>query len=249
MEAWQKTPTSQGIIAQMAELYSVDAGVYPPFLNGGEIAMYVDNYYYYAWSGDKFVSPMVRKLKEANGLTWQANVAKSVWAVIQQQLFKEWAAFTARYDPVANYHVTETVDYEHSGSNSYTDSGSDTRKQKGKIIQGGSVTTENKASTYESDGKQTGMSISRYGKDGAANDQFYTQYGDGNTPLENELVYGKTREGSESGSDDLTTEKYGNLGILPAAQLLQMDIELWKINFYTTIMFPLIDKAIALPIY
>lgn len=241
MEAWQKTPTSQGIIAQMAELYSVDVGVYPPFLNGGTIAMYVDNYYYYVWSGDKFVSPMVRKMKEANGLTWKANVAKSVWAVIQSQLFKEWAAFSAQYDPVSNYHVHEVVEYDHTEEGHYTDRGTDTKTYNGDINSTviSSGTTTSFATTYDSTAeKETGKVTTSP----AAMKQSYDE-------LEETSVYGKGRDSNGGANDDLETTKTGNLGILPTAQLLQMDIELWKMNFYTTIMFPLIDKAIALPIY
>ena len=211
----------------------------------------IDNMYYLMHSGDKFISPYLRRCIAHNYPSptgWRVLVGKDLATLYHDQLMKEWALFAKKYDPLNAYNVTEKVEYDHTGVGESQDSGSDTRKQSGKIKQGGSVKTTNKASTYDADNKNTGESTVDY--EGGGGNNLYTQYGeDADKPLVNELEYGKKRESSETGHDDLTTTKKGNLGILVPSQLIGTDIELWKINFYQNIMFPLFDKVLTLPIY
>lgn len=211
----------------------------------------IDNLYYLANSGDKFISPYLKRLlsyEYPSPTGWRVVVARDLYYMLHAQLMKEWAAFVAEYDPAAPYHITETVDYDHEAGNEYTDSGSDTRKTKGVIQQFGESKSENTAWTYENSSQKT--SEVKTSSDETVN-PLTTRYGTGvdDNGLDNITTYGKTRTGEESGHDDLTTEKYGNLGISPIAQSLQLDIELWKMNFYQTIMFPLFDKVLTLPIY
>lgn len=238
---------SQGIIYEIWDYLDDNSMEIPEYLGGthSEIAVLLDNYYYFMWSGDKFISPYVEKYMKMSE-TWKRPIAMQFWATHKQQLDRQWANFSAQYQPVNNYHVTEVVDYDHTGDNEYTDSGSDTKVRFGKVINYGKSETTNKANTY--DGQLTDTTKSE--TDVKVETPLTTDYGTGaNNGLNDQTNYGKTRTGSESGHDDLTTTKSGNLGITPIAQLLQMDIELWKMNFYTSILFPMLDSAIALPIY
>ena len=199
------------------------------------------------WSGDKTISPFVEKLMAIDSSNWKRAIAVQFWNVHSQQLNRQWANFTAQYQPVNNYHVVEEVDYDHTGDNEYTDSGSDTKTRSGVIQNYGKIKSTNSAWTYDNQSANVSENETISAVD---DDPSTTRYGTGhNDGLVDETEYGKTRTGSESGHDDLTTTKSGNLGITPIAQLLQMDIELWQLNFFTSVFFPLLDKAIALPIY
>lgn len=248
IEAYEKTPTNLGVVSDYST-WVHNAYDNVPYLPTSIVGS-IDNMYYLMHSGDKFISPYVQRCLNhdyPSPTGWRVLIGKDLATLYHDQLMKEWALFVKEYDPLAAYDVTETVEYDHTGGGEFQDSGSDTRKQSGKIMQGGSVKTENKASTYEADDKKTGESTVNYAP---AGDNLYTQYGEnGNSPLVNELEYGKKRESSETGHDDLTTTKSGNLGILVPSQLIGTDIELWKMNFYQNIMFPLFDKVLTLPIY
>lgn len=244
IEAYEKTPTNLGVMSDYSNWVRDTA----PYLPTTAVES-IDNMYYLMHSGDKFISPYVQRCINhdyPSPTGWRVLIGKDLVALYHEQLLKEWALFVKKYDPLAAYAVTETVEYDHTGGGEFQDSGSDTRKQSGKIMQGGKVKTENKASTYEADDKKTGESTVDYAPNG---DSLYTQYGEGVNPLVNELEYGKKRESSETGHDDLTTTKSGNLGVLAPSQLIGTDIELWKMNFYQNIMFPLFDKVLTLPIY
>lgn len=245
IEAWEKTPMSSGIIYA---LYTFLTGsqITVEWLPNEDVARAVDNYYYYFWSGNKFISPAIEKFMAIEDFDWKRQVMLDFWQVHKWQLDRQWANFSANYQAVNNYHVTEIVDYDHTGGNEYTDSGSDTKVRFGKVINYGKSETTNKANTY--DGQLTDTTKSE--TDVKVGTPLTTDYGTGaNNGLNDQTNYGKTRTGSESGHDDLTTTKSGNLGITPIAQLLQMDIELWKMNFFRSILFPMLDSAIALPIY
>lgn len=248
IEAYEKTPTSLGV---MSDYYRYVSGAVTevPYLPESIVGS-IDNMYYLMHSGDKFISPYLRRCIAHNYPSptgWRVLVGKDLATLYHEQLMKEWALFVKKYDPLAAYDVTEKVKYDHTGGGGFQDSGTDTRKQNGKIKQGGSVKTENKASVYDTDDKKTGESTVNYAP---GNDNLYTQYGeDPDNPLVNALEYGKRRESSETGHDDLETTKKGNLGILVPSQLIGTDIELWKMNFYQNIMFPLFDKVLTLPIY
>ena len=249
IEAWEKTPTSNGIIYDIWDYLDDSGEEIPEYLGGSQsaFAVYLDNYYYLMLSGDKYISPYVEKYKDFGG-NWRKLIAAQFWAVHKDQLDKLWSDFTAKYEAVNNYSVTEVVDYDHTGDSTVTDSGTDTRLKSGIVRNYGTVTTTNYANTYDSQEAETGHSKVVSDED---NSPSTTEYGDGSegSGVSDATTYGKVRTGDESGHDDLTTTKTGNLGITPVAQLLQLDIELWMMNFYKSVLFKFLDSALTLPIY
>ena len=245
IEAWEKTPTSNGIV-EMLYGFLTSAQIEVGWLPSDDVARAVDNYYYYFWSGDKFISPAVEKFMAIEGFDWKRQVMLDFWQVHKGQLERLWSDFSAEYEAVNNYSVTEVVDYDHTGQNAYVDSGTDTRTKRGVVQNYGTVTTTNYANTYDSQEAETGHSEVVSDVSG---DPSTTRYGDGTNGLTDSTQHGKRRDGNESGHDDLTTTKTGNLGITPVAQLLQLDIELWMMNFYKSVLFKFLDSALTLPIY
>lgn len=244
IEAYQKTPTNIGV---MSDYNRWSDNV--PYLPTNQVAS-IDNMYYLTHSGDKYISPYVKRVMSFDFPSedgWRTLIGKDLYALYHDQLLKQWNLFADNYDPMNPYYIEEHVTYDHSGGGESTDSGTDSKKQKGQILQGGSVKVENYASTYQSDNKATGYSTTNYAPN---NDNAYTQYGrDNNNPLQTDLTYGKKRTTTESANDDLMTTKRGNLGVVLTSQIMGTEIELWKQSFYLNIMFPLFDKVLTLPIY
>lgn len=244
IEAYQKTPTNIGV---MSDYNRWSDNV--PYLPTNQVAS-IDNMYYLMHSGDKYVSPYVKRVMSfdfPSETGWRTLIGKDLYILYHDQLTKEWELFADEYDPLNSYYVEEHVNYDHSGGGESTDSGVDSKKQTGQILQGGSVEVDNYASTYQSDNKQTGKTTTNYAPNGA---NAYKQYGkDSNNPLQTDLIYGKKRTNTDSANDELLTTKKGNLGIILPSQIMGSEIELWKQSFYLNIMFPLFDKILTLPIY
>lgn len=236
MERWGITTTSRyGIISHLYDEYN--AGAEPPdipipFIPDENAADRLNAYYYFGWSGDKYSSPFVEKFWAMHEATesWQLQIAKTFWEVHGDELLRQWELFQKEYNPLESYDVHEVTDYEHEGGGSMDDSGSDFRKKTGKV-----TTTDSLWGINSDVNKNADKSI--------------TEYGEGVTPMQEEVVHGKSRTTTESASDDLTIHKYGNLGTVPLTKLLRDDIEMWQWDFYTRFFFPAIDSMIALPIY
>ena len=226
MEAYQKTMTSSGFILDLYD-YLNEQQIEVPFMHQ-EYAGKLDNYYYYAWSGDKWASPIVEKLLKTDDLS---ELPAMFWAVYGAQLMRQWENFTREYDPIDDYDITEETGYTHHGGGRVTDSGDDVRTKWGDVESTSSVWGVNSSSAVDSD-----KTVTDYG-----NSQ--------NNGLKDMVEYGKTRASTENANDELTIHKYGNLGINPISDFLKKDIELWKLNFFQNIFFKAIDSFLALPIY
>ena len=248
IEAYEKKPTAPEVIG-VFYTWGSSHGDEIPYLDESTVGS-IDNMYYLMHSGDKYISPYLEKMMkfyEFPENSWKVIVGQELYKMYHEQLLKEWKRFTAKYDPAANYSVKEIVDYDHSGSSGMSDSGTDTKVRSGVIQNYGKIHSKNTANTYDSVTADTTTNETWSDR----GDPSTTRYGTDveGSGLSDATNYGKTRRSNESGHDDLTTTKTGNLGITPVAQLLQMDIELWKLNFYRDIMFPLFDKVLTLPIY
>lgn len=204
----------------------------------------VENYYYFSWSGDKYISPLIEKFYDEHlGITHETEIAQMFYATHNMKLTKLWSDYAAEYEAVNPYDVHEELDYLHSGQNEVSNSGNDTNVRTGSIGERGTVRDTRQVFPYDGNTpKNESIVTSVRGVDG----------GDVTTTFNNvtdTFTHGKTSSGTDSATDDLDTHKYGNLGILPMARILGEDIELWKMDFYTTILFPMLDRFLTLPIY
>lgn len=246
IEALEKTLTSHSIVTAI-RIEATAAGDEFPFYTNGDDMECIENMYFFMHSGDKFISPYVEKYLKMADTVGQAvlYMAKDFWFTYRQQLYRQWDNFTKEYDPLDNYHVHEVTDYDHSGNGLRADRGTDKVKRSGSIEESGKITSLN--STYPYNSTATAVnhdkSVVEKGENGSSLPT--TTFRD----VEDTKTYGRDITNRESSSDDLTTDKTGNLGVASASQLLQMDIELWKRNFFTTIFFPLLDKVLTLSIY
>lgn len=204
----------------------------------------VENYYYFSWSGDKYISPLIEKFyDEQLGITHETEIAQMFYATHNMKLTKLWNDYVAKYEAINPYDVHEELDYSHSGENEVSNSGNDTNVRTGSIEESGTVQDTRQVYPYDGNvAKNESIVTSVRGANGDSIETTYNQVTD-------TFTHGKISSGTDSATDDLDTHKYGNLGILPMARILGEDIELWKMDFYTTILFPMLDRFLTLPIY
>lgn len=241
MEAFQiRSPLDYGIVRAIYDTHNPLA-VPPeiPFLPSEEAVERLDNAYYFMWSGNKITSPLLDKMyvESATVHLDKELLAKMFWDIYGAQLMKQWENFVREYDPINDYDITEETHYDHSGESDSTD----TNVRSGNVQQTGTSTDTDSAWAYDQTGAAAGRPVSRTVTEINANSPMKTEY--------NDVTDSRTRGGSESADDDLTTHKYGNLGVQPMSLLIKQDIDLWKINFYRNIFFPALDSFLAIPIY
>lgn len=237
MTRWEITTTnSAGIISELYDIYNSttndDEELTIPFIPNEQLAVRLNNYYYFGWSGDKYSSPMVEKYQQLaeSPVVWQVEVAKAFWEVHGDELLRQWELFQKEYDPLASYDVHEGTGYSHTGGSSLTKSGFDSK------VRTGMVTNKDYSYAYDSDTqKQDGEST--------------TDYGDSMHGLTDLVTYDSGNSTTDTADDTLTVHKSGNLGTTSFTKLLQDDMQLWVWDFYTKFFFPAIDSMIALPIY
>lgn len=251
MKVYGKTLTNDGVITQLYEYLNETEGLeVPPYLPDDATARAIDNYYYYSWSGDKWASPLIYKLwdYENDTLPTEAmeDIVKMFWFLNKDNLAKLWDDVQTQYNPANNYHVEETTDYGHQGTTSYVDSGSDTRKKYGTIESYGKTKTTDKVYGFDS---ASAVNDSESETEIQQATPMTTDYGTANDALTDETQYGRGRQGADSALDNLTTTKEGNLGIMPIADLLQKDFELWQWNFYKNALFKALDSLLTIPLY
>lgn len=241
MEAFQiRSPLDFGIVRAIYDTHNPLANPPEiPFLPSEEVVERLDNAYYFMWSGDKITSPLLDKLYVESAVVHldKELLAKMFWDIYGAQLMKQWENFVREYDPVNDYDITEETEYEHSGGSS----GTDNNVRSGNVQQTGKSTDTDSAWAYDQTGAAQGRPVSRTETVIDSNNPMQTTY--------NSVTDARTRSGTESADDDLTTHKYGNLGVQPVSLLIKQDIDLWKLNFYRNIFFPALDSFLAIPIY
>lgn len=107
--------------------------VFPDYLTGGgiftalnslnvpwaedDIALSLDIAYYGNRSGDKRISPLIKKIMEDDTLTTSEieTLAQTIYNIFNTNWSKQWATLSFEYNPIENYNMTE------SGEDSTTD--------------------------------------------------------------------------------------------------------------------------------
>lgn len=131
-----------------------------------------------------------------------------------------WQVQTSEYNPINNYDMVEeeTVDRSHTDEDSTTD----------QLTRTGTETTD------EANTSERGV----YGFNGATPSPSETDESSGQTQLTlnttDSRTGTRTNEGGENVDRRLT--RSGNIGVTTTQQMLQQELELWKWNFYESIL-------------
>lgn len=253
MEAYAKTISNDGVVSQLFDYLNETEGMeVPDWLHDAVTARYIDNFYYFTWSGDKIASPLIHKLWDYENdllpVEMMEEIVKMFWAVNKDNLNRLWNESQKEYDPVDNYHVHEETGYAHSGGNWYTDRGDDTKVRYGKVESYGETKQANKVYGFDStspvNDSETTTTVS------STANPMTTNYGPSEIDgLFDKTKYGRGRDATDVANDTLETDKSGNLGIQPIADLLQKEFELWQWNFYKNVLFKALDSMLTIPIY
>ena len=221
----------------------------------------LDLEYYGNNSGDKYISPLVRKLLDEDGALPTANLTKIAYLTYGMYI-KKWTALwdtlNAEYNPLYNYDMTEemtndetvreygktttrtpTLTHTKTGSEANspnvteTETPNVTRTDK---VRGFNSATDVPSSSATSSGTRTTV---RTGTD-------TTWYGitEGETGTETHADTGK-----DTDTRNYTLSFKGRVGNFAPSDLLMKEWEFRQNDYFRTIVFPDVDKILALAIY
>ena len=194
---------------------------------------FLDVDYYINHSGEKYISPLLKSILNANGY-----VNESSWDTIFLLCYSKfknrwdrlWNLTKAQYQPLENYDMTEretlptktikenTSKTYHNEQNEATKNTADTYgfNSNNKVPMGESETTRDKLSNFQ-DSSETGLADDNY------------------------------REESFDTYRELT--RHGNIGVTTSQQMAQSEIELWKWNFIQDVIFKDLDDILTIGAY
>lgn len=194
-----------------------------------DFALQLDNAYYLEHSGDKRISPYVRRLLKLQETEKISDYLLSIANNIIQRYSDKWskiysAYINSEYNPLENYNMeqTETPNVTHDV----------TESKKTKIEQTTDV-VESNVNTY---GFNSVTPVPQSSADGQTK---ITTEGSDNDNASHRVE-------SETGTRDLT--RHGNIGVTTSQQMLESELELRKFKFIDMLMND-VDDIMCLSIY
>lgn len=177
--------------------------------------------YFMLMHGEKLASKILDNFTNEDGVIEGENIQKLA-KVIHNTYINNWE----------HEYKTLTVEYNPIENTDYieTYTGSATGTAGGSATDSGKVTTTNKTA---------GLGGSGYAND----NQSETTFGTGNDARKT------TTTSTSSGSDQHEIRKHGNIGVTTNAQMIESDIDVWKLNNFYDILCSDICKMIALSIF
>ena len=268
----------------------------------------LDLEYYGNISGDKFISPLVKKLMDGETLTnIETNLlATAIMAVHGTNWGKLWETQSFEYDPIQNYKMTETmtddetvieygksstrtddlthrktgtetldIDADETRTDNLTDgkTGTETREDDLTIETTPNLTTTTNDEIYGFNSSEASPTNDRTQSATGTNtetdtgtvettyDTSETHTGTQRMVRDNtdETTYNTTETDTgtqgvvDSGSDthtrNYTLTREGNIGVTTSQQMIESERNLWLWNFFINVVFPDVDKILALRIY
>ena len=202
---------------------------------------------YVARSGDKTVSPIVRKLLEEDGTLSATNAAKLasvIWLRYGESWTRLFATLDLEYDPISNYDMHETSSEAETGSKQSSDTHADQYQRDSALNSASSQASASKGDTgifgFDSDSSVP------------ANDSSSSTGGAGlgtDTGTETEGRSGSSmRDEGQTAAKQHVLQRSGNIGVTSSQQLLQSERELWTWSIWDTIYHD-IDRVLTLRVY
>lgn len=177
--------------------------------------------YFMLMHGEKLASKILDNFTNEDGVI-EGDDLKKLAQVIHNTYINNWE----------HEYKTLTVEYNPIENTDYieTYTGSATGTAGGSATDAGKVTTTNKTA---------GLGSSSYAND----NQSETAFGTGADARTT------TTTSTSSGSDQHEIRKHGNIGVTTNAQMIESDIDVWKLNNFYDILCSDICKVIALSIF
>ena len=193
--------------------------------NADEISADVlDNAYFYNHSGQKTISPLLRRfLNGAEKITdsQMVSLANIIYKIYSKNWNKMYVTLSLEYNPISNYDMTESETVENEKTNSREGS------------QSVSTTT-----TGNSEGDVFGFNSS-----GAVGDSTTT------TSATNSTTSTDSDSGSGTDNTERTLTRSGNIGVTTSQQMIESERDLWRWKFFFDVVFPDIDEVLTVATY
>lgn len=203
-------------------------------------AVTLDLDYFYNTSGQKNVSPLVRRfLNGANTITdaQKVSLANVIYKMYIKNWNKEYAVLDLEYNPISNYDSSESETIERENANTRANTG--TQSMSGNQTVSSTTSGSGESNVYGfNSATAVGDSTS---SDSATNTTTST---DSNTRTDN---LSESQSGNETVTRTFT--RSGNIGVTTSQQMALSEIELWKWNFFYNIVFPDLDEILTTMTY
>ena len=245
-----------------------------------DIANELDLEYHGNISGDKFISPLVRKIKSGDTLTTaeMKSLAGVIYTLYKDNWEKEWETMNLQYNPIENYNMLEkmsdditTDDYgrthtrtdntTHAKTGTETESRNITDRNTPNVTE---LTTPNLTDTSNnavygfnssnasptgtSTNAQTGTNtVTRSGTDTTTHTGSDTMTY--NTTDRNTGTVTDADTGTDTHTHNYTLTRSGNIGVTTSQQMIESQRKLYMWNLFYNVVFPDIDRVIALSVY
>lgn len=232
----------------------------------------LDFEYYGNISGQKIISPLVRRLLGDNEKLTAENIASLsnvLFSMFGRNWSEQYATLLYEYNPISNYDMTETETSSGNTSDTTTHTGTQRIDHTGTVRDaytsqiGGS---ETQTATGQGTGT-TGNSVYGFNSDSAVDDTYSentsnnTTTANGQTSTEEESTNNRTDNledlrtdnltdtGTGTHSDTRTLTRSGNIGVTTSQQMIQSQRDLWVWNFIYNVVFPDVDKVLTISTY
>ena len=202
----------------------------------------LDMEYFGNISGEKRVSPLIEKLLKADNsetLTTArvTQLAKIIFDLNGANWAKEYATLDLEYNPISNYDMTETETASGTTSNEKHNTGTvgDVRTESGTSSASGS-----------SDNDIYGFNSSTAVNDTASET---TSSATAQNTINDTRTDNLTETDEGERSDERTLTRSGNIGVTTSQQMIQSERDLYLWNFFYNVVFPSVDKTLAIMTY
>lgn len=203
-------------------------------------AVTLDLDYFYNTSGQKNVSPLVRRfLNGADTITdaQKVTLVNVIYKMYIKNWNKEYEVLGFEYDPISNYDSTEHESIENKNATTKANTG--TQSTSGNQTVSSTTSGSGKNNVY---GFNSATAVDdSTSSDSATNSKTST---DSTTRTDN-----LSESQSGSGTVERSLTRKGNIGVTTSQQMIQSEIDLWKWKFFYDIVFPDLDEILTTMTY
>lgn len=228
------------------------------------ISVALDMEYHGNTSGEKYISPLVNKILSGVVLTETEKraIASVIVALYDVNWGKQWGTLSLQYNPIENYSMSEkmenektvseygktrtrTNDLTHTKGGTETDTPDITETQTPNLTNVEENTTHGFNSsvgvpTGEQTQKATGTNTNE--RKGTEIHEFDTTDKDTGTQVDSD-------GGIDTQTRNYTLMRSGNIGVTTSQQMIESERNLWMWKFFHDVVFPDVDRVLALQIY
>lgn len=235
----------------------------PPWADSN-ISTLLDIEYFGNFSGNKIISPLLEyMLDDDNKIpdTKVIQLANILFSMYNNRWTRLWTITESEYNPIENYNMienstdtdemthgetitkTDNLNHAKTGTEQETPNITETNtpnltRELEENIYGFNSSNESPANTAT----ETNTGTNTTTRTGTNTKTYNTNEADTGTE-----THAHTGTDTNENIHELT--RHGNIGVTTTQQMLQSEIELWQWDFFNNVLFPDIDRVLAIKIY